>query len=86
MKLSELIKSSGKYDLTIFSPEAVDRIEASIFSKKDKLFLKCLKRNKDIQVKPEEIVRQLMLDKLINEYHYPPALLAVEFMVTFGSS
>ncbi|SMN15682.1 Type I restriction-modification enzyme M subunit [uncultured Candidatus Thioglobus sp.] len=86
MQLSELIKSSGKYDLTIFSPEAIDRIEQSIFEKKDKFFLKCLKRNKDIQVKPEEIVRQLMLDKLINEYDYPLELLAVEFVVTFGSS
>ncbi len=57
-----------------------------IFEKKDKYFLKCLKRNKDIQVKPEEIVRQLMLDKLINEYGYPLELLAVEFVVTFGSS
>ncbi|KAF3982594.1 MAG: type I restriction enzyme HsdR N-terminal domain-containing protein, partial [Methylococcales symbiont of Hymedesmia sp. n. MRB-2018] len=77
MNLSELIKSNGKYDLTIFSSDAIDRIEQSIFTKKDKHFLKCLKRDKDIQVKPEEIVRQLMLDKLINEYGYPLELLAV---------
>jgi type I restriction enzyme M protein len=86
MNLSELIKSSGKYDLTIFSSDAIDRIEAAIFEKNDKFFLKCLKRNKDIQVKPEEIVRQLMLDKLINEYNYPLELLAVEYSITFGSS
>lgn len=86
MQLSELIKANGKYDLTIFSSEAIDRIETGIFKKKDKYFLKCLKRNTDIQVKPEEIVRQLMLDKLINEYHYPLDLLAVEFSVAFGSS
>lgn len=86
MQLSELIKSTGKYDLTIFSAEAIDRIESTIFEKKDKYFLKCLKRNKDIQVKPEEIVRQLMLDKLINEYNYPLELLVVEYAVTFGSS
>ncbi len=85
MQLSNLIKANGKYDLTIFSAEAVDRIEANIFEKQDKYFLKCLKRNKDIQVKPEEIVRQLMLDKLINEYNYPLELLAVEFSVSFGT-
>ncbi len=51
MQLSELIKASGKYDLTIFSQEAIDRIEQSIFQKNDKYFIKCLKRNKDIQVK-----------------------------------
>jgi type I restriction enzyme M protein len=86
MQLSEFIKSSEKYDLTIFSTESIDRIEQSIFQKKDKNFFKCLKRNKDIQVKPEEIVRQLMLDKLLNEYNYPLELLKVEYVVAFGSS
>ncbi len=46
MQLSELIKSTGKYDLTIFSAEAIDRIESTIFEKKDKYFLKCLKRKR----------------------------------------
>lgn len=32
-QLSELIKSTGKYDLTIFSPESIDRIENAIFEK-----------------------------------------------------
>lgn len=86
MNLSELIKSNSKYDLTIFSTQSVDRIEKSIFNKNDKYYLKCLKRNKDIQVKPEELVRQLMLDKLLNEYNYPLDLLAVEYSVSFGIS
>ena len=84
MNLSQLIKSSGKYDLTIFSAESIDRIEKSVFEKNEKFFIKCLKRKKDIQAKPEEIVRQLMLDKLINEYNYPLDLLRVEFSVSFG--
>ena len=33
MNLSKLIKSSGKYDLTIFSAESIDRIEKSVFEK-----------------------------------------------------
>jgi type I restriction enzyme M protein len=84
LQLSKLIKSTGKYDLTIFSPESIDRIEQNIFEKGDKYFIKCLKRNKDIQIKPEEIVRQLMLDKLINEYGYNVDLLDVEYTVSFG--
>lgn len=75
IQLSQLAKSDGKYDLSIFSPESIDRIESNIFEKGDKLFLKCLKRNKDIQIKPEEIVRQLMIDKLINEYGYTTELI-----------
>lgn len=66
LQLSQFIKSSGKYDLTIFSHESIDRIDHNIFEKWGKFYLKCLKRDKDIQVKPEEIVRQLMIDKLIN--------------------
>ncbi len=84
MQITKFIKSSGKYDLTIFSNESIDRIEKSIFLKKEKPYLKCIKRQKDIQVKPEEIVRQLMLDKLMNEYQYPLNLLEVEFSVSFG--
>jgi type I restriction enzyme M protein len=84
IQISQLIKSEGKYDLTIFSEESIDRIEKSIFDKSGKLFLTCLKRKKDIQVKPEEIVRQLMLDKLINEYGYSIDLLDVEYTVNFG--
>jgi len=84
MKISELIKSNGKYDLTVFSSESIDRIEENIFENKGKFFIKCLIREKDIQVKPEEIVRQLMIDKLINDYGYSKDLLRVEYTVTFG--
>lgn len=84
IQISQLIKSTGKYDLTIFSPESIDRIESSIFEKWEKYFLSCLKRKKDIQVKPEEIVRQLMLDKLSREYNYSLDLLEVEYSVSFG--
>lgn len=84
MQISELIKSNGKYDLTVFSEESIDRIEENILEKNDKFFIKCLIREKDIQVKPEEIVRQLMVDKLINDYGYSKDLLRVEHTVTFG--
>lgn len=84
IQLANLVKSDGKYDLTIFSPQSIDRIEKSIVEKNGKFFLTCLKRNKDIQVKPEEIVRQLMLDKLVNEYSYPIDLIEVEYSISFG--
>ena len=83
-RILQIIKSSGKYDLTIFSQESIDRIEKEIFKKDEKYFVKCLKRKKDIQVKPEEIIRQLMLDRLINEYGYSENLLEVEYSVSFG--
>ena len=84
IQLAQLVKSDGKYDLTIFSPEGIDRVESGAFKKEDKIFLKCFKRGKDIQAKPEEVVRQLMLDKLINEYGYSVDFLDVEYSVSFG--
>ena len=84
MQISQLLKSSWKYDLIIFSQESIGRIESKIFEKNGKNYITCLKRNKDIQVKPEEIVRQLMLDKLIYDYQYPLELLDVEYSVSFG--
>lgn len=54
-------------------------------------YLKCLKRNEDIQVlsekksSPEEIVRQLWLYKLRHIYNYPLDHIAVEFQVDFGT-
>lgn len=54
-------------------------------------YLKCLKRNEDIQVlsekrsNPEEIVRQLWLYKLRYVYNYPIDHIAVEFQVDFGT-
>lgn len=84
MQISQLLKSSWKYDLTIFSQKSIERIDSKIFEKNGKNYITCLKRNKDIQVKPEEIVRQLMLDKLIHDYQYPIELLDVEYSVSFG--
>lgn len=84
ISIRQILKSNGKYDLKIFSPNSIDTIEKSIFRNEDKLYIKCIKRGRDIQVKPEEIIRQLMLDKLIYEYGYNVGLLEVEYTVTFG--
>jgi len=84
MKIEDIIKLNNKYDLSIFSKESIDKIEKNIYEKNNKLYFNCLVREKPIQVKPEEIVRQLMIDKLLNEYNYPKELLQVEYTVTFG--
>lgn len=65
----------------------------NIFEKeKGKFYLKCLKRNRDLLILdktkqkggPEEIIRQLWLHKLIEEYHYPLDRIDVEVSVDFG--
>ena len=83
-KLSELAKTSGKYDLTLFSKKSIDELGNSLICEEEKYYLKCSIRDKRVIAKPEEIVRQLMLDKLIGEYNYPKDLLKVEYSVSFG--
>ena len=60
------MKTNNKYDLSLFSKDRIDWLENEIFEENGKFFIICLIRNKKIQIKPEEIIRQLMLDKLIN--------------------
>ena len=63
-----------------------------IFEKKGKYYLKCFKREKDLLVwneekqtgEPEEIVRQLWIQKLTKDYSYPLDRIAVEVSVDFG--
>jgi type I restriction enzyme M protein len=50
----------------------------------EKLFIRCLVRDKWFAAKPEELVRQLWLEHLVRFYKYPIHRLAVEVPVTFG--
>ena len=82
--IKKLIKSNGKYDLKVFSTESIDRIEKRITEKNGKYYIKCLIREKEVMAKPEEIVQQLMIDKLMNKYSYPKDLIRVLYSVNFG--
>ncbi len=46
--------------------------------------MRCLIRETDIRLKPEEIMRQLYLRRLMENYGYPKNRIAVEFGVKFG--
>ncbi len=82
--------SSVKHGLQEFSKEALKRINA--FEKEgSKFYVRCLKRWKDIFIydknkktgKPEEVIRQLWLVKLSQEYKYPLDRIEVEKSVQF---
>lgn len=85
-------KSDQAFGLDVFNalhPE--DTLE--IFEKeKGKYYIKCFKRNKDLLVwnedrqigEPEEIVRQLWIQKLVQDYNYPLDRIGVEIAVDFG--
>jgi len=47
-------------------------------------YVKCIIRDKEIQLKPEEVVRQLLTDQLIHIYNYKPRNIQFEYPVSFG--
>lgn len=88
MTIYDILKDTN-YKSEQFSAEAIDRLNARIHEKTDKkgktsAVTKCLVRNKDIVLKPEEVVRQLFIDRLIHEYGYPVTRMQVEYPVYFG--
>lgn len=84
--LQQILKDSN-YNLSIFKNSEISALEKKIFEKEGKPgkpYVKCVIRGKDIQLKPEEIVRQLYAGKLINEYGYPKKRIRFEHKVKFG--
>lgn len=73
---------------TIFSHAQIDFVESNAYTKivrgKSTPFIKCLVRGKEIRLTPEEAVRQMFIRKLIDEYGYKPAQMAVEHPIHFG--
>lgn len=70
--------------LTIFKPQAI--ADLTIFLKRGKTYLTCYATGKDRPAKPEEIVRQLYVKTLIDDYGYPTERIAIEKPVQFGSA
>ena len=87
MKLSNII-SGSQYNLTQFDSSKIEKLESRIELKtiKDKTtpYVNCIVRNKLIKLTPEEIVRQLYLMVLIDDFHYPVSRMELEYVVTFG--
>lgn len=67
-----------------FGLSIVRGVEANLSEKAGKPYVQCLVRNKLVQAKREEVVRQLWLRRLAMHYQYPLARLAVEYPITFG--
>lgn len=87
MVINEILQYSN-YKLDLFSEESIQYLEDKIINKvsenKTNYYTTCLIREKEIKLNPEEIVRQLYLYKVINEYKYPKTRIQVEYSVHFG--
>lgn len=87
MNLNELFKNTD-YEGTIFSDQDKAVLEARIFTKTVKSvevpYVKCIIREKDIKLTPEEAVRQLYTQMLISKYGYPKDRIQFETHIHFG--
>ncbi len=85
--LQSILKDSN-YNLSLFSDEEIEALRQKVLTKevrgKETPFINCIVRDKDMQLKPEEVVRQLYATKLIEQYDYPKKRIAFEYSVTFG--
>ncbi|MCL1888420.1 MAG: type I restriction enzyme HsdR N-terminal domain-containing protein, partial [Kiritimatiellaeota bacterium] len=87
MKLHEIFNKST-HSLELFAPADVEALEQRTTLRKTAKgvfpHVACLVRGKGIRLTPEEMVRQLYAQKLMDEYGYPKERLAFEFPVHFG--
>lgn len=80
--------SSDSPEFVLFSKKENRDLDVRCFERetrgKSVVYVNCLVREKDVQLKPEERIRQLWLNRLINKLGYPPSRIAVEYPITFG--
>lgn len=84
VKISKILKDK-ELSIKQFSTEAIEALENRI-QEKDlgegvKPYVQCIIRNKEILMKPEEIIRQLFTEKLMNQYGYPKENIVFEHPV-----
>ncbi len=89
MKINQILKDSHyRINPAIFDSSLIEDLEDTIYEKKTKkgkaFYTKCIIREKEIKLIPEEVIRQLFLRKLLYEYEYPKDRIIVEYPVHFG--
>lgn len=77
--------SEAKHGTSLFTTEELDAVEDLITEKEGRLLIRCQKKDKYKVAKPEEIVRQLWIYRLLTEYGYPKERIDVERIIYFGS-
>lgn len=79
----KILKNSN-YGLNIFSDKQVEELEKRVVWRDSKPYTTCLIRDREILLKPEEVVRQLYLTSLLNDYKYPKSRIRLEHPIHFG--
>jgi len=85
-KINQIFSSSDvKHGLSLFTDREIRAVEDLIIERNGKFHIKCQIKDRYKIAKPEEIVRQLWIYRLLNEYGYPKERIDVERVIYFGS-
>ena len=83
-KISKILSAPDvKHGISLFNNKEVNAVDKLITLLDGKYFIKCQIKNKYKVAKPEEIVRQLWIYRLFNEYNYPKERIDVKKIVYF---
>ena len=77
--LREKIEDEAKPSMLFEESDLREKIEGT-----EKPFINCPIRGKEIQLKPEELIRQLYTARLLKRYRYPRERIRFEHVVNFG--
>ena len=84
----QTILKGSNYHLDLFDESEIQALRAEIITQtvrgKETPFIRCPIRRKPIQLKPEELIRQLYAAWLLNQYRYSKERVRFEHLVNFG--
>ena len=79
----QTILKDSNYHLDLFNESEIQDLRQKVEGG-EKPFIFCPIRRKAIQLKPEELIRQLYAARLLNQYRYPKERVRFEHLVNFG--
>ena len=80
----QTILKDSNYHLDLFNNSEIQDLRQKVEGNAEKPFIYCAVRGKAVQLKPEEVVRQLYAERLLKQYQYPRDRVRFEHPVNFG--
>ncbi len=86
LKMTQIFSASDvKHGVSLFTNAEISAVDEMIIEQDGRYSIRCQKKERYKVAKPEEIVRQLWIYRLLNEYCFPEPRIEVERVVYFGS-
>ena len=86
LKIQKIFSASDvKHGISLFTQDEITAVENMITEQDGKYFIKCQIKERTKVAKPEEVVRQLWIYRLLTEYGYTRERIDVEKVIYFGS-